>query len=617
MRIFTDKNERDIAAGIFSKIGINAYKTPNINTAHIATDIDVLGIYKNLLIIVECAGKKDVGPKIKKFVGDIGCIEQNLNELIAWIKKNNKAFYNANKCTFEDSRYSKELTVYPIFVTLNKSSQEEIAAHSRLTAKDFITLWTKEEQFYFNKVANTEFEYGRYRLFEYLKISPSDIVSETYGSLSFLGIGEIVEKGVYLVNMVVPIETLLKATSIRRLHSYDPDGFQRLLEEKKLESMREYLVAGSGIYPNNLILLLDENATIHDTNTNNIKSILEEKTKNSSESLKKNLKGKCFVVNIPESYHAFYVIDGQHRLFSYAQSKYAKYKVKKKMTAKDIRKLTKDDKAIDSLSKTKCLLITAIKDYRNPEKLFVDINRTQTRIKAEDLIDLYSKLYPDADISMANRLLITLNSTGILKSRIKFKPWEENKIKRASLISYSGLKDIFNKKTKIYAIFNGLFEKQSKINNYVKFCSIIIDAYISAIDDIIKSEKATVYRALSKDMLLKQYYLFSAVFIGALIRLLRHFLSNKDQEYRICDNLNKAIPDKNKICNLFRNGLSIIVKQYAFTKDEFIKQEGWSANKWAKIEADLLYKIRENGKPKFGDIHLIRGKYRKLTFIAK
>ena len=62
--------------------------------------------------------------------------------------------------------------------------------------------------------------------------------------------------------------------------------------------------------------------------------------------------------------------------------------------------------------------------------------------------------------------------------------------------------------------------------------------------------------------------------------------------------------------NLFKPSFQIIVDKYKFTREEFSKQEGWGSNKWAKIEADLFYLIKDK-YVKFGDETLISKKYRK------
>jgi hypothetical protein len=130
-------------------------------------------------------------------------------------------------------------------------------------------------------------------------------------------------------------------------------------------------------------------------------------------------------------------------------------------------------------------------------------------------------------------------------------------------------------------------------------------------------------KTISKDFTLKKYYLFSAVFIGALIRLLRHFLSNKNEEFKILDKLDETFEEGNnqkeaisknsqndKLQNLFSDALKLVVEKYNFTRNEFDQQEGWGPNKWAKIESDLFYLIRKK-YPNFGDEMLISKKHRK------
>ena len=123
---------------------------------------------------------------------------------------------------------------------------------------------------------------------------------------------------------------------------------------------------------------------------------------------------------------------------------------------------------------------------------------------------------------------------------------------------------------------------------------------------------------MCKDIYIKDYYLFSAVFIGAYIRFLRHFLSEKDNSFKIYNKIdNKIIKDNldenrdnAEIQNLFLEGVEIIVSSFDFTRKEF-EDIGYASNRWAKIEADLFYTLRKNGFPNFGDESLIPKKHRK------
>jgi len=140
-------------------------------------------------------------------------------------------------------------------------------------------------------------------------------------------------------------------------------------------------------------------------------------------------------------------------------------------------------------------------------KLFYDINQKQTYIKTEDIIDLEKILHPTSPIVRANELLEKLNKNGVLKNKIKFKPWQSERIKRVSLISYSGIKDIFDETKKTYKIFYEAYKRQAKIQSYTDFCYILINNYLSAITSLVKERYKSEFNKISNDLLLKSYYL--------------------------------------------------------------------------------------------------------------
>ncbi len=330
-----------------------------------------------------------------------------------------------------------------------------------------------------------------------------------------------------------------------------------------------------------------------------------------------------FLVNVPDRYDAFIVIDGQHRLFSFSQDEYHKFEITKK--DKESR-LKKEDAEIKKLADELQLIVTAIY-FKKPNnkiidfscRLFFEINTTQTRIKPEDVINLTVKLDPKNPTSKANVMLEKLNQKGALSGMIKTRFWQQDRIKITSLIRYGGIKDIFYEKSKTHKIFYNMFEKQTKIKDYVNFCYIIIENYLYTLKEAIKEKHGKKYKQMWSDVNLKEYYVTAAVCIGALLRLLRHFLSKEDQVFeiwkKITDTTFKGDIEKNinnqELMNMFKEPMKIIADSFKFNIGEF-KKKGYAANRWAKVEADMYYSIQDRFKEKtFGNIKLIKKSLRK------
>ena len=636
----TRKSKEDIhneeiekVVSIFRKSGIDCLREVEIKTEEQKTDIDVLGIYNNIIILVECAGEKKFGPKLKKSLTDFDLNIEHFKKILEVISKKYKNFYRKHvKCLKSSNKIFKKL-----FVSLKKETKDCIdETHHNMCNKNDTCIWTMEEIYYYDTISDCTYDHCKYEIFDCLNIKPEDIKDNTEPIiLTYLAYGKKINNKSYLLNFIVRVSVLLQRSTIKRLQdSVTKEGYQRLLGKNKLRVMREYLLSGkTHTYPNNLICVLNKSASkpkeIGKTISDQFQ--LREEEKATTSTLKKQFKDNIFLIELPNLYNVFEIIDGQHRLFSYAQTKYHLFEKIKNSNEKT--KIKRDDNRIKKLSEQSYLTVTAIYSEDNiwgePGKLFFEINTTQTRIKPEDVIDLLEKYYKDHPVAKANKLLKRLNNNGVLKGNIKIKFWQDERIKRTSLLSYSGLKDIFDERKKTHKIFFDIYKKQHKIKDYIDFCFILINNYLWKISNLVRTKykmkgKENVFiETISKDFTFKKYYLFSAVFIGALIRLLRHFLSNKDEEFKILDKLNetfekgnsqKEIINKNirndKLQSLFSDALKLIVEKYDFTKNEFNQQEGWGSNKWAKIESDLFYSIRKK-YPNFGDDMVISKKHRK------
>lgn len=618
------EEEITLVSDIFEKAGIDSipkviiYKLGNNKKQF--CDIDVLGIYKNIIIFVECFGMGKFGDKKKDFDSESKTIISNWDEmLVKTLEKGHRDFYKRHEDYLKnsDNRKIKKLIVC--------TQKEEVEGRDNLK-KDGFCIFTKDNTEYFKIISDCTYEHCKFEILDFLGVEPYDVMDEE-GSTStrYIAIGKKVKDDFYILNLTIPVESLLKYSHVLRYHRGDPElGFQRLLDEKKLKVMREYLLNEKReTYPNNIIVIL---------NKPTIESLEETNFQTGNPALNENLKNeakKLWAVTIPNSYKAFSIIDGQHRLFSFAQTKYSKYKRTKSQEEK--KKLEEGDNKIEEMAKKSAMVVTALcsansEESDMPAKLFYEINTTQTTISPEDVIDLTEKYWPENPVSGANKLLRKLNDNGVLKNKIRIKFWQENRLRRTSLISYAGLKDIFNrdkgKASKTFNIFSSLYKNQNKIKDYVDFCFVLINNFLLILKESMKhkleKKGQQQFEAMCKDIYIKDYYLFSAVFIGAYIRFLRHFLSEKDNSFKIYNKIdNKIIKDNldenrdnAEIQNLFLEGVEIIVSSFDFTRKEF-EDKGYASNRWAKIEADLFYTLRKNGFPNFGDESLIPKKHRK------
>jgi len=612
---YTNDNEIKIVKRILEKSGIDCISDVILKSDKIKTDVDVFGIYKNVIVLIECVGTEAFGPKLKKSASDFKLIIGEFDKLKNKISIDHKIFYKRNNLGLN----SQNKVFQKLLISFNKKAREDIdESHFNLSEKEKIHIWTEEEMYYYNKVSDCAYDHCKYEILSHLKVNPESIDGEEKpGPLIYLAYGKKIVNNLFLLNLIVPVRLLLNRSSIKRLRDASTEkGYQRLLDKKKLKKMRNYLLKETiPTYPNNIICALNRQTTIKGKPISEFKLHKEEKSK--TPDIKRDTNEKLFIVELPNTYDIFEIIDGQHRLFSYAQTKYHLFE---KIKKEEIEEVKKCDEKIEELSKEADLTVTAIysadEGWGAPGKLFFDINTTQTKIIPEDVIDLMEKFYPDDPVVSANKLLKKLNKNDFLTNKIKTKFWQKEKIKRTSLIRYSGLKEVFKKSSKTYRIFNKAYKKQKKIKDYDDFCFILINNFLRSLSNLVKDRQKKKFAKIINDLNLKNYYFCSAVFIGALIRFLRHFISEKDKEFDIPNGINQVLVkelrsniENKKLQKLFYDGLKPIANRYKFTKEEF-KQNGWASNRWTEIEAALFYTVRDQGKfSDFGDEALILKKY--------
>ena len=604
-----DADEHKAIAEIFIRAGIDFIEdVKNLTTF----DVDIVGIHENILILVSCFGSaSSIHPKLQISTGYFDFIEKNPKIFFKQIKLQHLNFYKKHKIA-----NNTKIKFYRLGVISQKDSFESLTDLKREARNKKIVLWSREDLIYFTKISNATFDHSKYEIFSNLKINPKDIIGSTPSQLAFIANG-IKISGFHILNITIPVKTLLKYSSINRLRNVSTEeGYQRLLEEKKLGNMREYLLRKDSIYPSNLICMVEHN-NAHISVPKKIE--LQESDKVDSLAIDRQSDENLFFIRFRDIYNLFEIIDGQHRLYSYAQTEYSKFRNFKNP------KLKKGDKKLQKISDKHKLTVTIIVFKKhNPKKaaeLFYEINTKQTKISPEDIIDILERYYKNDPVAHANKLLRALNkeNTYGLEGKIKFKFWESDKIKRTSLINHSGLKTLFNdKKPKPFSAFKNAYGLiSSEINNYDDFCLILINNFLISAFKSISQEYPKDFKAMRNDVSLKNYYAFSAVFIGALIRLSRHFLVKKSTFFKPETFFKSFKTGKNNlklnINNLalqktFEKGLNVVAKKFKFTTKEF-DDNAWKSNSWAQIEAKLFKTIKKKYK-KFGDINLINKKYR-------
>ncbi len=150
--------------------------------------------------------------------------------------------------------------------------------------------------------------------------------------------------------------------------------YQRMLEKKRLNAIREYLIKDHGMFPNSIIINFKIEKNL----------LFEPITGNNNNDL------KIGILHLPRQYRSAWVIDGQHRLYGFVGTEQE-------------RTATLPVIAFENL------------DAEEQSKLFIDINSKQKRVSGNLLIELqadllwYSKDASERLSALISKIVIELN----------------------------------------------------------------------------------------------------------------------------------------------------------------------------------------------------------------
>jgi len=224
-----------------------------------------------------------------------------------------------------------------------------------------------------------------------------------------------------LYTFPLEVRHLLKFAFVFRveMNSILGESYQRLLKEKKVNKIRDYL-GGGGYFPNNVIAVSEENL-----------EFIPERGAN------EHAHFKLGELRLPDKPCYLEIIDGQHRLYGYSDQ------------------TDKQDH---------CLWVTIVKGLNRKDraKLFVKINKTQTPVPPDILWDLYQISDPNGTQGKISKFVYELNDIEPLRDLISlprvrssraylsFSNFCDYLYTRSNLFSKYGSEDTFKNALKAY-----------------------------------------------------------------------------------------------------------------------------------------------------------------------
>lgn len=329
--------------------------------------VDVMGWDEDFLVAIECTGKRDRGGKSLKT--RISEVSDECRDIRQWWRKES----------------GPKATVKMVLATRNIKISEKTKKRAQ---RKGISIWDDEVIDHFKKTVTALGLWTRYEIMWSLHFL------RALGSDPIIIDGAVEMKQEHNRIYVFPIspEKLLKVAFVSRRDPTDFEGYQRIIQAKKLHEIRDYLAREKGLVPNSIIVNLLRGAKF--------KSYPGFSTEGTRI-------GKLFIAPIPCS---AWVIDGQHRLMAFSST--------------DMRRLSKR-------FRLSVVAFCGLKRDRQA-RLFLKINETQTRVNAGLRADLASELYPYQPRGAAALVVKKLAEKAPFKGLIALRPWRRNKLRLAN-----------------------------------------------------------------------------------------------------------------------------------------------------------------------------------------
>lgn len=336
--------------------------------------IDAYGVYGKVALVFECKtakhGKRlNINDAIAKLAGSKAAIRRELRE-----------------------RYGKKLKHFRFVVLVGSADQISRYNRRRRMPNDMF-VWTPK---YFEAVEKLSKTIKRRALPYILK----ELGFAKLGSLISTGGRRLVfpclrvkvsrnKKSAVLYAFFAPARILLDLGYVARLGSNNPKAYQRLLTKSRVKDIADYINEG-GSFKNSVVISLSKHSRF--------------KSKWIQTGEKVPLKIQTGVLTIPYEPASLWIIDGQHRIYGYANAK--PHRLDSPMPVVGVR----------------------LPSVLEQGKIFVDINKNQKPVDPNLLWDLYSQLMPDTPTGVISELVHEFNSrsSSALHEKI-FVPGSSNK----------------------------------------------------------------------------------------------------------------------------------------------------------------------------------------------
>lgn len=525
---------------IFINMGFQSIGSENIDFVYKyrPSEIDDMFIFENLIVICEYTVSKKPGDhlKEKKIIYDL-INQDHLDFLSDLVEKNvfSRLSVEVNTGKYQRSQYVIVI-LYCSYFPIEKE-------HKCLVSG--VHFFDRHIVEYFKMISKAINKSSIYEFCQYIGVSSEQIGNNVLSAsteqldkfhTSILPVehnSTNIQSGFNIISFYIDAQALLKRIYVLRKECWRADDggycYQRMIDAKKIRQMRKYLVERKRVFVNNIIATIAfEDIVLRDNDNNRISinkegSFYLQKSDNQAKTITNIMPAK---VEIKNAFNLMGIIDGQHRIYAYHEG------------------VDELESEIAKMRVAQDLLITAIvyppsfsqQDRLKFEaRLFLDINRTPTKVKENLHQEIEHILEPFSSTSISKDVIAKLNSNGPLENLFVRYSYDKDKIPTSSIVSY-GLKSLIQCDDSAFGLFhiwdhkdkNQLTQKQcdnyALKAEYVQFCALkIIDLFVCMKKHYIGDWH--VYDGKTKTGRL------TIGFINGMLSLLKNIIVNEHQLY--------------------------------------------------------------------------------------
>lgn len=432
-------------------------------------EFDMCFIYENILLICEdtLTSKENIKEHLRKKSVLYSEVLKDKNVLMEWLKNDFKDKFS--KDDYDNNQYKIFFLYFPRYETELTEDDKKLFNNTQVIEYDDLN--------YFNKMSNNLKYSSITEFFRFLKIKWSDIWNPSSKSkhAEFSTIIIAPEASTKLKNWVRAVSFMMSANMLMnnayvlRKDNWEESSllYQRLIEKRRIESIRQYVANNKESFINNVIVTLPNTICFENSNWDRV--WIDQITEYWN-----------FKIKIPDEINSIWIIDWQHRIFAHYHW------------------IDKYEKDIEKLRNKLHLLVTWLifpnemterQKMKQESEIFLSINSNIEKVPGDVILHIEALKEPFWKIWIAREVIKWLNNSKIFKNAFELSLMKKAKIKVSSIIKFAlgNMVEIDDNKETFYKYWNNInknkliswisTEKEELLDEYISFIVNSLNEY--------------------------------------------------------------------------------------------------------------------------------------------